>query len=294
MKFPWFPLYVNEFLLSTDVQCMNTTQIGAYFLLLCNSWTQKEPCFLPCDQKKIQSITKLSDTQWHSYKSGILDKFRQKGDKIYNPKLLSIYEEKVKIYELKSQGGKNGAKSRWGNHDNTPKHSHDILVAVDSYKDKDKEKEKKQSKKKEKENAPNSKEFQNNKQKPSPGYNSLQETLKDPYIKSSEAGKPRKHAIFSKSPTFQKLFFQKNFSSIVEKFNLCDHNYLEKSLVQFRSISKLQQHELIRKLVWLKKFSDSNSETLQARIPKIYNEIVGLLNDYQLQNASNQPSQPQF
>jgi len=236
MKFPWFPLYVQDFLSSIDVQSMNVTEIGAYFLLLINSWIQEEPCFLPNDDKKLKSITKLSDTQWDSYKSTILAKFKEKGDKLFNPKLLKIYQEKQEILKTKIEGGKKGAKIRWSSHKTDDRSPNGYPMAKHSYSESEsegeKEKDKKAKKGKEKEQEKKS------------GYNSLQQSQKTQHTQSSQSGKPLKHAILQKSFAFQKIYFTKTFSEVIKKFNLCDHNYLEKSLsIYWLSLAKFSYRQ---------------------------------------------------
>ena len=75
MKSPAFLLYTGDFLSSPDVQLMEAHEVGAYCLLLFNSWQSDQPGFLPNDEDRIRRIARLTAEQWATSRQLLLAKF---------------------------------------------------------------------------------------------------------------------------------------------------------------------------------------------------------------------------
>lgn len=88
---PWFKLWVNDWLGSTDIDAMGPAGEGAYLRLLCRAW-QSDTCSLPADDDLLSSISRLGKKAW-SGKAGqlIKSKFRSEGGRLYNDKLLEEF-----------------------------------------------------------------------------------------------------------------------------------------------------------------------------------------------------------
>jgi uncharacterized protein YdaU (DUF1376 family) len=123
-KMPSFPFYPKDFLSSLDVQMMSAEKVGAYILLLSNSWIQEDQCYLPDDDELLRKICRIKKEKWGKIKDKILKKFNKKDGKIYSKKLLLLKNEYQDFRFQKSESGKIGAKIRWGSQKNsTPKDS---------------------------------------------------------------------------------------------------------------------------------------------------------------------------
>ena len=90
MKAPAFLLYTGDFLSSPDVQLMEAHEVGAYCLLLFNSWQSDRPGFLPNDEGRLRRTARLTTQQWAESRTLILAKFPEAPDAPtlrYNPRL---------------------------------------------------------------------------------------------------------------------------------------------------------------------------------------------------------------
>lgn len=91
------PFDFEAFLLSIDVQGMNTIQVGAYTLLLgyC-SVNKNKRGYIKNDMNLLRRITRMSEHEWVEYASDVLRKFEVDGDFIYNKRLLKAIDESYK------------------------------------------------------------------------------------------------------------------------------------------------------------------------------------------------------
>lgn len=112
-KAPAFQFYPQDFISSLDVQLMTTKEVGAYILLLANSWIQEDQCFLPDDENILMRIARMTKEEWDGSAIAVLKKFKKKNGKIYNTRLLKELEKQEKYQKTKSESGKSGAKKRW-------------------------------------------------------------------------------------------------------------------------------------------------------------------------------------
>ncbi len=111
-KPPAFQFYANDWLGSTQVMLMSPAEEGAYIRLLAIAWND-EDCCLPNDDDKLAKLSRLGEA-WHNGSGAIIKKcFKEKGNKIFNERLL---KEKRKIKQFRkerSESGKIGAEKRW-------------------------------------------------------------------------------------------------------------------------------------------------------------------------------------
>jgi len=75
MKAPAFLFYTGDFLSSPDVQLMEAHEVGAYCLLLFNSWQSDRPGYLPDDENRLRRIARLTQPQWADSRDLLLSKF---------------------------------------------------------------------------------------------------------------------------------------------------------------------------------------------------------------------------
>jgi len=115
---PWFPWFVNDFMGSLSVQCMNATQIGGYFMLLQWQWQSGAKQSIPNDPVALSQLSKMGD-DWGKLGAAVLSQFSETkcGTKIFNEKLKSIYKDQAKRHAKRKKAGKSGAKTRWGTPD---------------------------------------------------------------------------------------------------------------------------------------------------------------------------------
>lgn len=141
---PAFLFYPKDFLSSISVQTMKAEEVGAYWLLLSNSWIQSNPCFLPKDEKLLMKISRLDEAQWKNFSKNILENFSVKNEKIYNPRLLREYKRLMKRRKTQRDNGVKGGRPKKNKAENgkptgnprvsnpKPKKSFAVAVAVPS------------------------------------------------------------------------------------------------------------------------------------------------------------------
>jgi len=89
MKAPWFPFYTGDFLASPDVQLMEAHEVGAYTLLLANSWQTDTPGYLTADEGRLRRICRFSVEQWADSRELLLSKWPMAENGMrHNPRLL--------------------------------------------------------------------------------------------------------------------------------------------------------------------------------------------------------------
>ncbi|MBW3127306.1 YdaU family protein [Hymenobacter profundi] len=112
MKAPAFLFYTGDFLSSPDVQLMEAHEVGAYCLLLFNSWQSDRPGFLPDDENRLRRIARLSQPQWADSRELLLSKFPlDPADPThrYNPRLVQeAIKQTTKRERLAANGRKGG------------------------------------------------------------------------------------------------------------------------------------------------------------------------------------------
>ncbi|WP_167852084.1 DUF1376 domain-containing protein [Hymenobacter elongatus] len=75
MKASVFLFHTGDFLSSPDVQPMEAHEVGAYCLLLFNSWQSDRPGYLTADANRLRRTARLSADQWADSRELLLGKF---------------------------------------------------------------------------------------------------------------------------------------------------------------------------------------------------------------------------
>lgn len=109
-ELPWFPLYVNDFLGSESIAVMTTEEIGAYILLLCYAWNDKD-CSIPNDPALLARMTRLlngcSTTVQRCF-----SKHPTQPDRLYNSRLFAEWQKSRKQSDKCRRAGILSGKSR--------------------------------------------------------------------------------------------------------------------------------------------------------------------------------------
>ena len=112
MKAPAFMFYTGDFLSSPDVQLMEVHEVGAYCLLLFNSWQSDRPGYLPDDEHRIRRTARLTTEQWAISRELLLSKFPLAPDDPthrHNPRLVQeAVKQLLKRERLAANGRKGG------------------------------------------------------------------------------------------------------------------------------------------------------------------------------------------
>lgn len=113
-KAPAFLMYAGDFLSSPDVQLMAAHEVGAYFLLLLNSWQGDQPGCIPNNENWIRRIGRLTPQQWEESKEILLGKWPVLSESAfrYNPRLTKEAQKQQSNRELKSRAGLASAAKR--------------------------------------------------------------------------------------------------------------------------------------------------------------------------------------
>ncbi|MFD1466915.1 DUF1376 domain-containing protein [Hymenobacter caeli] len=112
MKAPAFMFYTGDFLSSPDVQLMEVQEVGAYCLLLFNSWQSDRPGYLPNDESRLRRTARLTTEQWAVSRELLLSKFPPAPDDPthrHNPRLAQeAVKQSIKRERLAANGRKGG------------------------------------------------------------------------------------------------------------------------------------------------------------------------------------------
>jgi uncharacterized protein YdaU (DUF1376 family) len=104
--------YTGDFLSSPDVQLMEVHEVGAYCLLLFNSWQSDRPGYLPADENRIRRTARLTTEQWATSREMLLSKFPLAPDDPshrHNPRLVQeAVKQAIKRERLAANGRKGG------------------------------------------------------------------------------------------------------------------------------------------------------------------------------------------
>ncbi len=102
-KSPAFQFYVNDWLGSANIMLMTPAEEGAYIRLLAIAWGS-EDCGLPDDEKELAVLSRLGEGWFNGASCKIRKCFIQKGNRIYNKRLLEE-RKKQEIWKEKSRQG---------------------------------------------------------------------------------------------------------------------------------------------------------------------------------------------
>jgi uncharacterized protein YdaU (DUF1376 family) len=107
----WFPLYVNDWLLSEKIDAMPAECEGAYIRLLCRAWLSDD-CGLPDDDSILSRWSRLGE-RWDGQVSACIRAcFDAHDGRLFNAKLLDVKEERRQWSEKSAYGGRKAARQR--------------------------------------------------------------------------------------------------------------------------------------------------------------------------------------
>lgn len=107
-KFPFMPLYVNDYL--SDTTHLTCEEHGAYLLLLMSMW--KRGGQLPCDDVALTRIARLPPQRWKKMRSNIIAFFEVQGAALVHKRLASEFNRSEAISKVRSEIGRRGAEAK--------------------------------------------------------------------------------------------------------------------------------------------------------------------------------------
>jgi uncharacterized protein YdaU (DUF1376 family) len=110
-KSPAFQFYVNDWLGSLNIMLMTPAEEGGYIRLLAISWGT-EDCGLPDDDEQLALLSRLGEGWLNGASTKIRKCFIQKGNRLYNKRLLEERKKQEEWREKSRMGGIKSGKSR--------------------------------------------------------------------------------------------------------------------------------------------------------------------------------------
>ncbi len=116
---PYIPLNVDAFLADDKVALMNTQEVGAYILLLCRAWQQKQPGTLPSNDEWLARWARLDLDQWLKIKQVVMSPFwfneSYPGGEWVQDRMARDHSSISSTQQKKRELAKKAANARWGN-----------------------------------------------------------------------------------------------------------------------------------------------------------------------------------
>ncbi len=109
---PAFPLYTDDWLGSTAIALMSPAEEGAYIRLLAYEWNSGD-CSLPDDNKELAVLSRLGKAWGNGSGAKIRKNFVVRDGRLYNLRMIEIWEEQKEYRERRTEAGKKGAEARW-------------------------------------------------------------------------------------------------------------------------------------------------------------------------------------
>jgi uncharacterized protein YdaU (DUF1376 family) len=109
--FPWFPLYVDDWMRATAT--MTDEQAGAYMRLLCHAWAEGG---LPRDEATIRSIGRWSPRAWARIWPAVAGKWREQDGRLVNARQERERQGRDAFRDQRVIAGRQGAWRRWRSH----------------------------------------------------------------------------------------------------------------------------------------------------------------------------------
>ena len=100
------PLFGDAYL--ADTTHLTAEEHGAYLLLMITAWRQ-EDCSLPCDDKKLAKIVRMSLKKWLSIKETVVAFWTIEGGRMHQKRLLKEWH----FVRQKRQSNRQSAQARW-------------------------------------------------------------------------------------------------------------------------------------------------------------------------------------
>lgn len=120
-RYPYFPIYVTDFLGDQRVQAMTTEEVGAYVLLLLMAWQETPRGSLPNDPELLARWARCDGKRdgkmanaWVAISKRVLPCFEVRADgRLYQKRMESICADLEDLSAKRSAAGRLGASKRW-------------------------------------------------------------------------------------------------------------------------------------------------------------------------------------
>lgn len=103
IEWPWFPLYVNDFIGDEVVATATNEELGAYMRLLCHQWIEGS---LPADLGRLARVARADDATFQRIWPHLEHRFTHRNGRLMNPRLERERRQTVKRYAGFQRGGK--------------------------------------------------------------------------------------------------------------------------------------------------------------------------------------------
>lgn len=111
--FPYFPLYVKDWLTGQSTTLMSPEEKGAFLDLLCHAWLADPPCTLPADDKALAKLSGLG-SRWKKVGPALRGQFEVVAGRLRNGKQWDIWQDMMTHREKRANAGRKGNEARWG------------------------------------------------------------------------------------------------------------------------------------------------------------------------------------
>ncbi len=113
-RFPYFPLYVLDFIGDANVDSMTSEQLGCYVRLLCKAWHQEPVGSIPDENSTLAAWCRVSKSKFIKLAPAVLKPFKKGEDGRYHQKrMCNEYEKLRSEWDRRSSAGKRGMSTRW-------------------------------------------------------------------------------------------------------------------------------------------------------------------------------------
>lgn len=111
--YPFFKLWVREWLTGQGTTSMTPEQKGGFMDLLCHAWNAKPPCTLADDEAVFARLSGIGLPRWKKVGGLIRAQFVPAGEgRVMNPKQMEVYQEAANYSEQQSEAGRRGGRPK--------------------------------------------------------------------------------------------------------------------------------------------------------------------------------------
>lgn len=107
-----FLFYIDDWLGSTKIAAMTAEEERGYLRLLLHA-AKSEDCGLPNDPAALAALALFTPAKWKKSSPRLLDAFFEKDGRLYNARMLKVFEEWKARQSRRSEAGKKGNEQRW-------------------------------------------------------------------------------------------------------------------------------------------------------------------------------------
>ena len=111
--FPYFPLYVKDWLTGQSTALMLPEAKGAFVDLLAHAWLADPPCTLPDDDRSLSKLSGLG-AKWRRIGPSLREQFELVEGRLRNAKQWAVWQDMMTHRERRKGAGRKGNEARWG------------------------------------------------------------------------------------------------------------------------------------------------------------------------------------